>query len=46
MTDFECFCGEGFETRDDLIQHNVQEHDMSETESESRVMEKYPVGGP
>jgi hypothetical protein len=46
MADFACFCGDAFETRDELIQHNVDVHDMSETESESRVLEKYPVGGP
>jgi hypothetical protein len=45
MADYECFCGEGFESRDDLIQHNVEEHDMSEGESRRRVMEKYPEGG-
>lgn len=40
---FECFCGDRFADRDELIQHNVAEHDMTETESRRRVNEKYPL---
>ena len=40
---FECFCGDTFGSLDDLIQHNVNEHDMSPDESRRKVMEKYPV---
>ncbi|GEM_PF-4360565 len=46
MAEFECFCGDAFETREELILHNVEEHDMSQDESRRRVMEKYPAGGP
>ena len=42
MAEFECFCGDTFSSRDDLIQHNVDEHDMSMGESRRKVMEKYP----
>ena len=40
--DFQCFCGDRFETRDQLIDHNVQAHAWSREESRRRVMEKYP----
>lgn len=39
---FECFCGDRFTSRDDLIQHNVSDHDMREEESRRKVLEKYP----
>jgi hypothetical protein len=42
--DFECFCGDRFSDRDQLIQHNVSLHDMAEDESRQKVMEKYPMG--
>lgn len=41
---YECFCGAAFGRSDDLIQHNVQEHEMAQEESARRVMEKYPQG--
>jgi hypothetical protein len=40
---FECFCGDRFGSRDDLIEHNVSSHGMSEDESRGKVMEKYPM---
>lgn len=40
--DFECFCGGAFASREQLIQHNVHQHDMDENESRRLVMEKYP----
>lgn len=43
MAEFQCFCGDAFESRDDLIQHNVSGHDMSEDESRRAVDEKYPM---
>lgn len=39
---FECFCGTTFDDRQQLIQHNVAEHDMSEQQSRDAVMDKYP----
>ena len=42
MNDFECFCGDTFGSREELIQHNVDAHDMSQNESRQKVMEKYP----
>ena len=42
MADYECFCGDAFDSRDELIDHNVEEHDMSREESRRRVLEKYP----
>jgi hypothetical protein len=44
MDEFECFCGDTFDTREELIQHNVEEHDMSPDESRQKVIEKYPGG--
>jgi hypothetical protein len=43
MAEFECFCGEAFGTRDDLILHNVEDHGMTQDESRQRVLEKYPA---
>jgi len=42
MAEFECFCGDMFGSREELIQHNVDAHDMSERESREKVMQKYP----
>lgn len=42
MPDYECFCGEGFDARDDLVAHNVDVHDMNEEASRRAVDEKYP----
>ena len=39
---FQCFCGDQFDDRDQLIQHNVSSHGMTEDESRGKVMEKYP----
>lgn len=39
---FQCFCGDGFDDREQLVQHNVSEHSMAEDESRRKVMEKYP----
>lgn len=39
---FECFCGDAFGSRGDLIEHNVDQHEMSMDESRQKVMEKYP----
>lgn len=39
---YECFCGDAFDSREALIDHNVEEHDMNEGESRRRVMDKYP----
>ncbi|HVM45601.1 MAG TPA: hypothetical protein VM582_06665 [Candidatus Thermoplasmatota archaeon] len=39
---YECFCGDGFGTREDLIQHNVSRHGWNEGESRRKVLEKYP----
>jgi hypothetical protein len=44
MAEFECFCGDTFDTRDQLIQHNVDGHEMSRDESMRAVMDKYPRG--
>ena len=40
---FECFCGERFDNREALIDHNVERHEMGEDESRSKVDEKYPI---
>ena len=40
---FECFCGDRFDSRQELIDHNVQSHGMNEQESRSKVEEKYPI---
>jgi hypothetical protein len=40
--DYECFCGEQFGSRDDLIEHNVTGHGMAREESRRAVLEKYP----
>ena len=39
---FECFCGDRFDDRETLVEHNVSSHGMSRDESRSKVMEKYP----
>ena len=39
---YECFCGEAFEHREDLIEHNVGAHDWNVGESRRAVMAKYP----
>ena len=39
---FECFCGDTFDTRQELVDHNVQAHGMERAESVRRVDEKYP----
>lgn len=39
---FECFCGDRFDSRDELIAHNVSQHEMGEDESRRKVLEKYP----
>lgn len=39
---FECFCGQQFDGREDLVQHNVENHDMNEQASREAVDEKYP----
>lgn len=41
--DYQCFCGDSFQDRDELIQHNVASHEMSEDDSRRAVDEKYPV---
>lgn len=43
MQDFECFCGDRFETREGLIRHNVDAHQMEPEESRRSVLEKYPA---
>ena len=42
MTDHQCFCGDSFPEREDLIAHNVTSHEMSEAASRQAVDEKYP----
>ena len=42
-TDYECFCGDHFESREQLIAHNVDKHGWNEGESRRAVMEKYPA---
>lgn len=42
MPEFECFCGDAFASRNDLMQHNVEEHNMPMSESRQKVLEKYP----
>lgn len=39
--DYECFCGERFHSREDLIDHNVTLHGWEEGESRRAVMKKY-----
>jgi hypothetical protein len=43
MADFECFCGESFGDREELIQHNVDQHQMTMDESRQKVLDKYPA---
>ena len=43
MTSYECFCGDVFSDREELIAHNVTSHDMSEAASRQAVDEKYPM---
>jgi hypothetical protein len=40
--EYQCFCGDSFGSRDELIEHNVDEHGMSRDESRRKVWEKYP----
>lgn len=40
---FQCFCGDLFDNREALIDHNVLTHGMREDESRSKVDEKYPI---
>ena len=40
--DYECFCGERFGSREELITHNVDVHAMDEGASRRAVMDKYP----
>lgn len=40
---FECYCGDTFESREELIDHNVSAHGWDEQGSRQKVMEKYPV---
>ena len=40
--EFECFCGDVLVSRDELIQHNVDAHEMDGAESRRRVLQKYP----
>lgn len=40
---YECFCGDRFGSREELIDHNVDAHGMSEAESRRKVIEKYPT---
>ena len=42
MNDYQCFCGDSFSSREDLIAHNIEAHDMNEGESRRSVLEKYP----
>lgn len=39
---FQCFCGQEFNDRDTLVQHNVDHHEMDELASREAVDEKYP----
>ena len=39
---YSCFCGDGFDRREDLIEHNVGAHGWNVGESRRAVMEKYP----
>lgn len=39
---YECFCGDRFDFREQLIDHNVELHDQDIGESRRAVMEKYP----
>lgn len=41
--EYACFCGDSFPSREALIDHNIQAHQMSEAESRKRVSEKYPA---
>jgi hypothetical protein len=40
--EFECYCGEKFDDREELIQHNVDKHDWDLERSRRAVAEKYP----
>lgn len=42
MATYECFCGDSFELREELIDHNVTDHGWNVGESRRAVMEKYP----
>ncbi|HET6404089.1 MAG TPA: hypothetical protein VFH78_05540 [Candidatus Thermoplasmatota archaeon] len=41
-TNYECFCGDGFDSREQLMSHNVSSHGMGEGDSRRAVIEKYP----
>lgn len=43
MDRYDCFCGEGFRDRNELIRHNVDAHHWKEDESRQAVMRKYPM---
>jgi hypothetical protein len=39
---YECFCGDDFQAREDLIEHNVSSHGWSIGDSRRAVLDKYP----
>ncbi|HUR69158.1 MAG TPA: hypothetical protein VM370_07915 [Candidatus Thermoplasmatota archaeon] len=41
-TTYECFCGDTFTSREELIDHNVQRHEMTQGDSRRAVFDKYP----
>ena len=39
---YECFCGDSFTAREELIEHNIQVHGWNEGDSRRSVLRKYP----